>query len=345
MRLLLTGHLGYLGAVMAPMLVSRGHEVVGLDSGLFEACAFQEPSARLEAITKDIRDVQATDLRGFEAVVHLAGLSNDPLGNLLPELTLEINHRATVRLAGLAKEGGVSRFLFSSTCSVYGAAGEHMVTEASAPHPVTAYGRSKVLAEEGLRDLADAGFSPTILRSATASGVSPYLRFDLVLNNLVAWATATGAVRLKSDGTAWRPLVHVEDIARTYCGVLDAPRDTVHNQTINVGLDSENYRILDLAEIVQRTVPGARIEFASNASTDQRCYRVGFGKLAKLLPSCQLQWSAARGAQQLYHALSRAKVGLAEFEGDRYRRIVHAKRLLETGQLDATLRWAHRELG
>ena len=339
MRVLVTGHLGYLGSALVPMLTAAGHRVVGLDSGLFEPCFFGPPPLRIRSLHKDIRDIQAADLQAFDAIVHLAALSNDPLGNLDPQVTLEINHQATVRLARLASDTGVRRFLFSSTCSIYGAAGEDMVAEEAELHPVTPYGQSKARAEEDLRRLADAEFSLTFLRNATAYGLSPYVRFDLVLNNLVAWATATGAVHLKSDGSAWRPLVHVEDIARAFVAALGAPRRTVHNQAINVGQTAENYRIRDLAEIVRQTVPGSRIEFEDGARADTRCYRVDFGKLARLLPGWKPQWNAARGAQQLYQALRAAKIRVADFEGPRYMRIAHLQSLLEAGRLDATLRW------
>jgi nucleoside-diphosphate-sugar epimerase len=283
--------------------------------------------------------VLPSDLQGIEAIVHLAGLSNDPLGSLNPELTFEINHLATVRLAKLAKSAGVQRFVFSSTCSVYGAAGEDWVTEATPSKPVTPYGHSKARAEDDLRALADVEFCPTILRHATAYGVSPYLRFDLVLNNLVAWATTTGRVYLKSDGTAWRPIVHVEDIAQAFGTVLRAPRDIVYNQTFNVGRTEENYRIRDLAEIVVRTVPRSRIEFAPGARTDERCYRVDCTRLSHTLPWFQPRWNAERGARQLYEAYFKAALRAEDFEGPGFKRIDYVKRLLETGELDSTMRW------
>jgi len=345
MRILVTGHKGYIGTLLVPMLMAQGHEVVGLDSGLFEQCFFQRPVPEIPSLRKDIRDVQSFDFDGFDAVVHLAGLSNDPLGSLNPDVTYEINHLATVRLARLAKEMGTQRFLFSSTCSIYGAAGEDMVSEESQAHPVTPYGHSKTLAEKDVGTLADSNFSPTFLRSATAYGVSPCLRLDLVLNNLVAWAFTTGQVYLKSDGTAWRPVVHVEDIARVFIAVLHAPRDAVHGQIFNVGRSEENYRIRDLAELVEETVPGSHVEYARDAGTDKRSYRVDCGKLARTLPEFKPRWNARRGARQLYEACRTASLTLDDFEGPRYRRVRHIEQLLHTGRLDATMRRRERELG
>jgi nucleoside-diphosphate-sugar epimerase len=339
MRVLLTGHKGYIGAAMTPMLLAAGHEVVGLDSDLFQQCTFGDPAPEVPQIRKDIRDVQAGDLAGFDALIHLAGLSNDPLGDLNPRLTYAINHRATVRLAFLAKHARVARFLFASSCSTYGAAGEEPIDERGAFNPVTSYGHSKVLVERDVAQLADVRFCPTFLRNATAYGVSPRLRFDLALNNLVAWAYTTGRVYLKSDGSAWRPIVHIEDIARAFIAVLHAPADLVRNQAFNVGLSGENYRISELAQIVQETVPGCRIEYAAGAAPDKRCYRVDCEKIARMLPEFQPQWNARRGAQQLYEAYRRVGLRLEDFEGPRYKRIDHIKQLLRAGLLDSELRW------
>jgi len=346
MRVLVTGHKGYVGTVMVPMLIAAGHEVVGLDSDLYERCTFGDGDGMqdIPALKKDIRDVEASDLDGFEAVIHLAGLSNDPLGDLNPELTYEINHAASVRLARLAKEMGVTRFIFSSSCSNYGAAGEDWVNEESAFNPVTPYGISKVRVEQDVAKLADANFSPTFPRSATAYGVSPRLRFDLVLNNLVAWAFTTGRVYLKSDGMAWRPIVHVEDMSRAFMAILHAPRELVHNQAFNVGRTEENYRIRELAEIVAETVPGSRIEYAEGAGSDKRCYRVESNKLARTLPEFKPQWDARRGAQELYAAFQKVGLTLEEFEGPRYKRVAHVKQLLGSGRLDETLRWRIEEV-
>jgi nucleoside-diphosphate-sugar epimerase len=342
MRVLVTGHKGYIGTVMVPMLVAEGYEVVGLDSDLYEQCTFGSFVQCVQEIKKDIRDVEASDLEGFDALLHLAGLSNDPLGDLDPGLTFEINHVASVRLARLAKEAKVSRFIFSSSCSNYGASGDHLVTEEGEFHPVTPYGQSKVLVEGDVARLADSTFSPAFLRNATAYGVSPRLRFDLVLNNLVAWAFTTGGVHIKSDGTPWRPIVHIEDISRAFVCVLRAPREVIHNQAFNVGASEENYQIRDLAEIVKETVPGSRIEYSPDAGPDKRCYRVDCSKLARSLPAFKPQWNARRGAEQLYEAYKKIGLRLEDFEGPRYKRIDHIKRLLSSGRLDAALRWRER---
>ena len=339
MRILLTGHKGYIGSIMGPMLVAKRHEVIGLDSDLFESCTFGEPGDELPFIRKDIRDIEHADLHGFDAVIHLAGLSNDPLGNLNPKLTYEINHQASVRLARLAKDAGVTRFLFSSSCSTYGAAGDTMLDESAAFSPVTPYAHSKVLVEQDLAQLADANFSPTFLRNATAYGLSPWMRFDLVLNNLVAWACSTGRIYIKSDGTPWRPIVHIEDISRAFVAALAAPRESIHNQPFNVGRTEENYRIRELAEIVKDTVPGCTIEYAPDASPDKRCYRVDFSRIRTALPGFQPEWDARAGAAQLHEAYKRIGVTVEEFEGPRYKRIDHVQKLMSDGTLDSNLRW------
>jgi len=340
MRILLTGDKGYIGAVMVPMLTQEGHAVTGLDCDWFEHSAFSATLSEIPSRKKDLRDLEASDLEGFDAVVHLAGLSNDPLGDLNPGLTYDINHLASVQLAKLAKESGVKRFLFSSSCSMYGATGgEELLNEENEFRPVTPYARSKVLVEQDVVKLADANFSPTFLRNATAYGVSPRLRFDLVLNNLVAWAFTTGRIYIKSDGTPWRPIVHIEDISRAFIAVLNAPRELVHCQAFNVGRTDENYQIRDLAEIVNETVPGCRVEYAKDGSPDTRCYRVDFGKITRVLPAFKPQWTARKGAKELYAAVQRVGLQLGDFEGPRYKRISHIQQLLASGRLDANLRW------
>jgi nucleoside-diphosphate-sugar epimerase len=338
-KVLVTGHNGYIGTVMVPMLQAAGHEVIGLDSYLFATCTFGEEAPDIPALRLDIRDVQVADLEGFDAILHLAALSNDPLGDLNPECTYDINYHASVRLARRAKQAGVSRFLYSSSCSLYGAAGEHPVTEESTFNPVTPYGVSKIRVEQDVRQLADAHFSPTFLRNATAYGVSPRLRGDLVVNNLVGFAYTTGQVLLKSDGSPWRPLVHIADIARAFLAVLEAPRELVHNEAFNVGRSEENYQMRDVAEMVQDVVPGSQVTYAEGAEPDRRCYRVDCGKLARTLPAFQPQWTVRRGIEELYTAYKRYNLGLDEFLGTRYLRIKHITTLQGQGRLDAALRW------
>ncbi len=339
MRVLVTGHQGYIGTVLVPMLLAAGHEVTGLDSDLYERSTFGAGLPVIPEIKKDVREVELKDFQGFEAVLHLAGLSNDPLGNLNPNLTYEINHLATVRIAELAKQAGVSRYIFSSSCSNYGAGGQDWLTEESAFNPVTPYGISKVRSEQDLAKLADDSFSPTFLRNATAFGVSPRLRFDLVLNNLTAWAFTTGRVFIKSDGTPWRPIVHIEDISRAFLAALHAPREVVHNQAFNVGRNEDNYQIRELADLVKEIVPGCRIEYAADAGPDKRCYRVDCSKIRRVLPEFQPQWDARKGVEELYAAYKQVGLTLEDFEGDRYQRIAHIKYLLKSGQLSEDLRW------
>jgi nucleoside-diphosphate-sugar epimerase len=338
MRVLVTGHNGYIGCSLIPLLHQAGHEVVGLDNYLYGTCTFGPDVDQIPAITKDVRDVEAEDLAGFEAVIHLAAICNDPVGDLNPDATYSINHRAATRLAVLAKEAGVTRFLFSSSCSLYGAAGDEPLDEEAGFNPVTPYGESKLLVETDLRRLADDEFSPTYLRNATAYGYSPRLRGDLVVNNLAAYAFTTGKVLLKSDGSSWRPLVHIEDISRAFVAILDAPRELVHDEAFNVGRTEENYKIRDVATIVGEVVPGSTVAFADGASPDIRNYRVNCDKLAKTLPAFQPRWTVRDAVEELYDAYLAHGLRLDDFLSRRFMRVKHVLELQAEGLLDDHLR-------
>jgi nucleoside-diphosphate-sugar epimerase len=339
MRILVTGYHGYIGTVLSRLLLASGHEVVGADIHLYERCKFgDDEQLAVKVLRKDIRDLDPADLADCEAVAHLAGLCNDPLGDLLPEATSGINHRATVRLAEVARAAGVERFVFSSSCSVYGAAGTDWVDERSPPVPVTAYGQSKLDAERDVRRLETDSFSPVYLRSATAYGFSPRMRFDLVLNNLVAYACAKGDVLIKSDGKPWRPIVHIEDISRAFKAAIEAPRECVHNEVFNVGITTENYQVREIAELVRTVVPGSTIRYAPTAGPDKRSYRVDCSKISRLLPGFRPQWNLTRGAHELYQRFEAIGLTVEDFEGPRYQRLAHLKGLLNRGFVDNTFR-------
>jgi len=342
MKVLVTGHLGFIGSVMTRILQERGHETVGLDTGYFTDCHIvDELHPPVREIHRDIRAVEKKDLEGIEAIVHLAALSNDPMGEFDPELTRSINFLGTTDLAEKAREAGVCRFLFASSCSMYGAADtDSALDETAAFNPVSAYAVSKVEAEGKLTTLADDHFSPVFLRNATAYGFSPRPRLGtLVLNNLVGWAVTTGKILIKSDGTPWRPLVHVEDICGACAAALEAPRETVHNEAFNIGLDSENYQVRDIANIVKEVVPGCEVEITGEVQADQRSYRVDFKKVREQLPGFQPKWDAKKGVEQMYLFMRDAGLTFEQFHDRRYTRLEQLKYLIDNGQIDTDLRW------
>lgn len=342
MQVLVTGHMGYIGPVMVRTFKQAGHFVGGLDTGFFRdnAPSFEETRPDVEII-KDVRHIEAADLAGFDCVVHLAALSNDPMGELAPELTLQINHEGSVRAALAAKAAGVKRFVFASSCSLYGAANTTTPLNEEAPfNPVSAYAVSKVKTEMSLREVADQNFTPVYLRNATAYGVSPRLRFDLVLNNLMAWAMTSQSVRVTSDGTPWRPLVHIEDISRAALCAAEAPPEAVHNQAFNIGRDDNNYRIREIAEAVARQVLGAKLEITGETSGDTRSYRVSFEKARNRLPGFEPQWTLERGCQELQSWFKGRQETVESFQSRRFIRLKQLKHLLLEGQLTNQLFWA-----
>jgi len=340
MRVLITGLKGYIGPVMEKTLLSQGHEVAGLDTGYFTDCAMSPRTERSAVLTKDVRDLVPADLAGIDAVVHLAALSNDPMGDLQPDWTYQINLHGSLHLAKVARDAGVKRFLFSSSCSIYGASDQEKATETAPLQPLSAYAVSKVRTEEGLDKLADGSFSPVYLRNATAYGVSSRMRLDLVLNNLTAWAFTTGRVQIMSDGTPWRPLVHIEDISRAFAAALVAPRAKIHNQAFNVGSDVENHQVKDLAELVREQVPNSTVYYAGGKTgPDPRNYRVDFTKIRSELAGFKPIWTARKGVAELHEAFQEAGLKASDLESRNYIRLKQLRYLLESGALDESLRW------
>jgi len=344
MRVLITGHDGYIGSVMVKVLRAAGHEVFGLDSYFFANCGFSKKSEPV--ITReDVRDILPKDLAQVDAVVHLAALCNDPIGDLNPRWTFDINHIASRRLAELSKAAGVQRFLYASSCSMYGEGGEDAVDDNSPLRPLTPYAISKIRAEEDISKLADANFSPVFMRNATAYGMSPRLRADVLLNNLVCWAHTTGKIRIMSDGAAWRPLIHVDDIANAFSAALVAPRTAVHNEAFNVGANEENYQVRDLAEIVRQVLPECEVDYAEGGVPDPRSYRVSFDKLRRHLPAFTPKWNARRGVQELCAGVRAAAMTLDDFRGRKFTRLAQFKYLLDSELLDNALRWKDKQPG
>lgn len=338
-RILVTGHNGYLGSVMVPLLQGAGHEVIGLDMGYFRACTLGTDNTSVPEITKDLRAIAPPDLQGFDAVIHLAALSNDPIGNLNADWTRQINAEGTVRLATMAKAAGVRRFLFSSSCIMYGMSEAAVVDETSPLAPQTEYARSKVVAEDALRALADDRFSPVYCRNGTVYGLSPRMRFDTVLNNFMGSAFTTGRVEVHSDGTPWRPVVHVQDVARYFKLMLEAPLQDIHNEAFNMGVESLNLQVREIAEIAVEAVPGAQLTMTPKPGADQRTYKADFSKFSRTFPDFEFQWTARKGAQELYEAFRAIALKFEDFTDKRFTRLRWLDHLLEAGMLDDQLRW------
>jgi len=343
-RILITGNEGYIGSVMAPLFTAAGYDVVGIDTGYFAPCILTKNIAAQPLLRKDLRDLEPADLEGFDAVVHLGALSNDPLGNLNAGLTQEINYHASLRLAKLAKAAGVRRFVFSSSCIMYGMSEAQVVDEESPLDPKTEYAASKVKAERAISELADERFSPIFMRNGTIYGLSPHMRFDTVLNNLLGAAVTTGKVTLNGDGSPWRPVVHVQDVARAFMAVLEAPRATVHNQAFNNGTNSVNHRVMELAEIVAGTVPGCKIEVQNRPEVDRRTYKADFSKIARVLPQIRFEWTVREGARELYESFKAIRLTYEDFVSKRFTRLLWLRHLSATGELDENLRWRRPDM-
>ena len=339
MKVLVTGTEGYLGSLLPSLLMQRGHEVIGVDTGYYKVgWLYHGTEVTALTLNKDIRQITAEDLQGVEAIVHMAELSNDPTGQLSPNITYDINHKGSVRLASLAKAAGIRRFVYMSSCSVYGVATEGDVTEETPVNPQTAYAECKTLVERDLQAMADDSFSPTFLRNATAFGASPRMRFDIVLNNLAGLAWTTKEIKMTSDGTPWRPLVHALDICKAIVCSLEAPRDIVHNQIFNVGDTSNNYQVREIAEIVAKIFKGCQLSFGQNGS-DNRSYRVSFDKINKTLPGFKCEWDAVRGAQQLFDLFTQIDMTEETFLFRGFTRLKQLEYLLRTQQIDRDFFW------
>ncbi len=340
MKILVTGTEGYIGSMLAPMLIERGHEVIGVDTGFYKVgWLYNGTEYTAKTLNKDIRHITTLDLQGVDAVVHMAELSNDPAGQLAPNITYEINHKGSIRLAALAKEAGVRRFIYMSSCSVYGVATDEDITEESPVNPQTAYAICKSLVERDVQPMADDSFSPTFMRNATAFGASPRMRFDIVLNNLAGLAWTIKEIKMTSDGTPWRPLVHLLDICQAIVCTLEAPRDIIHNQIFNVGDTAQNYQVKEIAQIVAEIFTGCQLSFGENGA-DNRSYRVSFEKINKLLPGFKCEWNAQRGAQQLFDLFSQIDLSEDIFLSRGFTRLKQLEYLIRTQQIDPDFFWS-----
>jgi len=339
-NILVTGHDGFIGTLLVNLLNRKGYGVTGIDTGFFgPECRLYTQENKVKTIKKDLRELEEKDLEGIDAVCHLAALSNDPLGQVNPDLTYDINYKASVRLAELSKKAGVSKFIYSSSCSMYGVAGDEALDESAEFNPVTAYAKSKVMTEQQVLPMGNKDFSVTSLRNSTAYGASSKLRLDLVVNNLVGWAMVTGQIKILSDGTPWRPIVHAEDIARAFIAVIDAPAERVNKEAFNVGIDSENYRIKEIAEIIGQIIPGCEIVITGEHGSDSRSYRVDFGKIKRQLPEFKPEWNLKTGVQQLQNHYLKYKMNDEKFNGRYFIRLKQIQHLLETKSVDDRLYW------